>query len=818
MRITIAVSECNMRSAGVAIFTIFLFTSILVIGTMSEQNTSNELQGKCCNTNSNIGGFLIDIENEVVGFRGENSSIPIYYSNNGEYALNITLYSENVSSNFQLFSSTGNTLISQDVESGSINQEYTLDLRINESATLGQETLSLKWKIEQDYLWTNITIDIKERSDLLWQFESGSNFIIEQNTSTTFGLELMNNATADENVSIALRSSTNWESTWNLGTDSNIVEQIEILSLEKTVVEFTINVPSVIEGLPLAEFPYSWSLSAGSNLDGAIVWYNFTIEVIPYHNLTIDTEESTFTIDPGSNIRIPVTYRNTGNIESQFHVSILPVDTEGNLMQIQENDRFAYNGWEVAIFGQESDIFLGANESVSIEIGVLSPYVAQGDITLQFEVYSYSNTQNIATLRKHVSVFETNGGSANISSMNCKDLLPGESCTGEISGTNTGNYHDDYELIVIDSPIWIEYKLSKTNVEIYPSQIEDFSTITITIANGTDALTSGTLRVAYTFVNNNSPLSILEINVSVGETIKWNVESSENLTNGNNFSSKYTLINQGNCPDSLVVSLTTSHYGKYGLIPPQGSEWEYDSNNIRSFVIRDFPEGEPLEIELWMHIPENQAEDGTAWFEVQVQSLEDEQFNWINRTEISFNGIKNSEKTTMIDFSQFGNDTKYFFNKYGYTAIGIFVSIVAIVWAISIRKRWNKSILVTKKKDSTEKTPIEWMAKFLPGIKTNNQDENNQFNNDSTQIVASSKEIEVATEIMDKHTKIQSDLEFEKLAEDLLMSEHEIHISNEKLKSKQDTSTMTKRIDPRGILTEKDKHNSHIVEDDDLDL
>ena len=809
MRITIAVSECNMRSAGFTFIIIFCCTFILTTETMIEQNDSKTLEEKCCNTNSNVGGFIVDVESQATGFRGENISLPLFYSNNDANSLNITLSIENLTANFENNTSLENPLISREIQSGAINQEYILSIKINDSAIIGQDTLSLKWKIEQNYLWTNITINIKEYSNLLWQFESGSNFIIEQNTSTTFGLELTNNATANENSSISLESTTGWNSTWNLGPNSSNQENIELLPYGKYLIEFTIHVPIVVDGEPLAEYPYPWSLSAKSSLDGTVTWYNFTIEVIPVYNLSIDTAESTFQIDPGSDIRIPITYRNTGNIESEFHVSILPVDQNGNTMQVQEDDRFVFEGWEVAIFGQESDIFLEANESTSLELGVLSPYSVSGNITLQFEVYSYSNTQNIAIIRQHVTIFESNGGSASISEMNCMGLLPGESCTGEISGFNSGNYQEIYELFVIESPNWVQHELSKANVEIYPNQVEQFSTLTITIKNDTNAFTNGNIRLAYTFANNETPLEILEVNISVGETINWTIESKETTIKDGNLTIIYSLINNGNCPDSLVVSVDTSHYGKYGLIPPPSSEWEYESNNIRSFVVRDFPQREYFYIELWMHIPDNQAEDGIAWAEIQIQSLEDEEFNWIDKSETNFKGIESSKDTTIIDFSQLGGDTEYLFNKYGYTVIGILISIVAISWAISVRKKRNPRI-TNKKIEQIEKTANEWMGKFLPSIKTNGKT--------NTVSDANVEEIEIATDIIDKHSKIESELEFERLAEDLLISEREIHESNEKLKYKQDSTTMTKRTDPRGILSRIDEDVIQTVEEDDLDL
>ena len=830
MRITIVSSEGYMR--GKEWRDVFFLTSILLLSSsmyiLEKNSDDSTLENICCSTNANIGEFHTSIENQITGYRSEGISIPIEYSNNGQSSLGVILTVENLSNDISLQDNITNPLIDRILVSGAVNQQYLLTLQISSSAALGASIVSLKWDVDDEVLWTNISILIKEHSDLQWQFESGSNFVIAQNTSTTLGLNLSNYASVDDNVTISLTSDTDWSSSWNLGQDTSNNEVIQIQSTSQAQIEFTINVPSVIEGSPLAEFPYAWGIVAISNLDGGRAWYNFSIEVIQHHNLTIDTIEDVFTIDPGSDIRVPIQYRNTGNIESQFHVSVRPVDEFGNVMPFQEQDRFEFSGWEVAIFGQENDYYLAPNESVSIEIGVLSPYSKVGNISFQFEVYSYSATQNVATIRQHVDIVHYRGGDATLTDMNCNNLIPGETCIGQISGINTGNYDDNYTLSLQPVPDWLEITLSDSEVDLPPNQNTPFSTFMVTVKEGVLAYTNGNVTLRFSFADSDSPLVIFTINASVKATMNWSVESKNVIIENNNLTISYLLVNHGNGFDGLSVSMTTSHYGGCGLVPPVDSEWDYESNMIRNFILRDIPNHQNITITMWMEIPSGQTEDGVAWTEIDIQSLGDSEFHWINKTDVDFTGIGTKNETGIINLENLGEDTRFLFNKYGYTLIGILISTIAIYWAIVVRQRRTSGIIKNVNNPESRISTLDWMGKFLPrskdsvGKKQNSPSiDRSTFmgrftkNKKSTRI-ENPEALKGASKVIDDFDQLNSEKELDKISKDLLDDNNEIHSSNQLLEIGENVSTMTKRVDPRGLLSTEDEIVNDI--DDDLDL
>ena len=127
------------------------------------------------------------------------------------------------------------------------------------------------------------------------------------------------------------------------------------------------------------------------------------------------------------------------------------------------------------------------------------------------------------------------------------------------------------------------------------------------------------------------------------------------------------------------------------------------------------------------------------------------------------------------------------------------------------------------------------MAKFLPIGLSQNQKENptpligrDKFmegfekKNSPPKDVTNTESLKSASNVIDKHSEIQSDIELENLADELLESNSTMHSSNEMLKFKEDNSTLTKRIDPRGLLSKEDKlpktDISTEITDDDLDL
>jgi len=249
---------------------------------------------------------------------------------------------------------------------------------------------------------------------------------------------------------------------------------------------------------------------------------------------------------------------------------------------------------------------------------------------------------------------------------------------------------------------------------------------------------------------------------------------------------------------------------------------------IRNFILRDIPNHQNITITMWMEIPSGQTEDGVAWTEIDIQSLGDSEFHWINKTDVDFTGIGTKNETGIINLENLGEDTRFLFNKYGYTLIGILISTIAIYWAIVVRQRRTSGIIKNVNNPESRISTLDWMGKFLPrskdsvGKKQNSPSiDRSTFmgrftkNKKSTRI-ENPEALKGASKVIDDFDQLNSEKELDKISKDLLDDNNEIHSSNQLLEIGENVSTMTKRVDPRGLLSTEDEIVNDI--DDDLDL
>ena len=107
-----------------------------------------------------------------------------------------------------------------------------------------------------------------------------------------------------------------------------------------------------------------FSLTATSSLDRAEVTWSFDLLMSEFRNVTLDNRGDNLQLDPDSNDRIPITIKNSGNIENRYNLELQITDNTGNIVDnIPASDRIEYNGWIVAIFGGYEEEFLNPTDT-----------------------------------------------------------------------------------------------------------------------------------------------------------------------------------------------------------------------------------------------------------------------------------------------------------------------------------------------------------------------------------------------------------------------------------------------------------------------
>ena len=120
-----------------------------------------------------------------------------------------------------------------------------------------------------------------------------------------------------------------------------------------------IDIPQVIDSNPLHLSGPRFSLTATSSLDRAEVTWNFDLLMSEFRNVTLDNRGDDLQLDPDSNDRIPITIKNSGNIENLYDLELQIIDSNGNTVDGIDTSIISNQSIRtVAIFGGYEDELL----------------------------------------------------------------------------------------------------------------------------------------------------------------------------------------------------------------------------------------------------------------------------------------------------------------------------------------------------------------------------------------------------------------------------------------------------------------------------
>ena len=472
-------------------------------------------------------------------------------------------------------------------------------------------------------------------SALSFGANSGSNSRVEPSMNFNIAVNLSNTAGFSDTALIDVTSTSGWTMQWQYAESLLDGHNWTVDDQELIWVQFSIQLPEVINGTPYAGSKHPFSVRATSQHDSSQSFWNFTVEVEPWAGIAIDTIPTNKTVAPSNKVRIPVTLRNIGNEISGLSVRVEPATADGTPIGIGADQIFVWNGWQVGIFDAYNINNLQQNGSGTIQIEFLAPAQTSGNISALITAWNPRASQQVVSVLHTVSIDHQRAANLSIVEENCDKPKPGTTCSAVLAVRNDGNFDDQLELSIAEAPTWVDIQLSRNQISLIPSQTISDIGMTMTIADNTAARLTDDIVI--TVLQDGEEIARTKLNLVVGTYVDWTLGAVASTSDDENVTVAYTLVNIGNDGDGILVSVDSNVATSFGLIPTSGALFE-SGDNPRSFEMQDVPPNTNLTFRAWLVIPRDQPFNGTALLTVRIQSILAPDTVFTNQTEVEYLG------------------------------------------------------------------------------------------------------------------------------------------------------------------------------------
>jgi polyhydroxybutyrate depolymerase len=673
---------------------------------------------------------------------------------------------------------------------------------------------------------------VSESSNLWFGSSNGTNILIGPGGGSGFTVNITNNASFTDIADIYIQSDTGWDMSWNYG-DGNPANgyTLEMGSDSLHWIQFAISVPEISMGLPLAGSKHSFTVTATSQHDGNSTSWAFTIEVLPWNGAEVAEQPANATLDPGTEVRVPVTVRNMGNEQKSMGVRVQPVSAEGvPITGFEPSITFVQNGWSVEIWELYEVLDLGPYETGTVQLEFHAPNLPAGTMWVEFSTWSTGASQQISTVMIEVNIVRERSATIEFMDDDCSLMYAGDLCTSEFRIQNTGNYADDYE-IEMELPESVELQMERDVFNLEPGGFTDVGIIYV-VEDGLPAgfELSPTLRL---MTSDGIEMGAITSTIEIAILCEWEIESSSiTMDDMDNVTLTYTFRNIGNIADGLDVTLSTNIFTEYGLVPPISEEWAIGEWEPNHFILHDIAPNTNMTFTAWMQLPRNQELNRTAAITVEMRSTLEPSIIFTNRTEYEI--LVEYWRPDIVEeesaWDQFVDRAQSFWNDWGQILISIVVTMIGAVVlhrAVVYRQRrdaeWNE--MIAARHVEPEKVE-DWMDKFSEkGVKTPQTPTSPAMDaaafkmafemksKTKPQRVAPSAEVIEAAETVFEHHDVKADYDAIETLTDVLLEKTGPHEANQALEPAESNETRTVRH-PR-----KSPENTTVKTDDgDLDL
>jgi hypothetical protein len=571
-------------------------------------------------------------------------------------------------------------------------------------------------------------------SNLTWGPNSGLNVFASIDTPLTMSINITNGANVSDAVDFIITSDADWDCIW-FGTVNPCHQphQIVIASGELGWPQYTITVPPVVDGAPLAFVRHPFQLTAISSLDSAQVNYNFTLEPDEWFQAQFDSLGTNVTLDPGTKVRENVLVRNTGNSPAILVARLIPLAENGQPMSgATPALSFQQDGWLVGLFNIHrlnggSGSGLAANAQTTIDIEILAPSLTTGELRIGVLLWSANNPSDTQLIEYNSSILWRRGGSLAIGdSCNGNDVQPDESCSVTISITNDGNFEDTFE-ISVDSTEWLVPTLTRATTIVGSGETQNAATLTLKVNGMVPAFSHGYATI-YLKLNSGTVLATQQVEMRVGPQVDWELYAVESSTDSHdNVSVAFTLRNLGNGDDGLQVSLHVDMSVEHGFIPPEQATHGSRTGTPRFFEINQIPPGVNFTFRAWMHMPRDSEANGTLTMTVEMQSILSPEIVFINETKKEYlaelwRPENIHEDSAWLKFEIAAAELWNQFNGLVMTILVVLAGSLGLLQALKHRAAkealWKAKLAAAE--PAAPERPEQWMGKFdKKGVEAN---------------------------------------------------------------------------------------------------
>tara|TARA_B110000444_G_C18852086_1_gene606733 strand:+ start:8468 stop:10888 length:2421 start_codon:yes stop_codon:yes gene_type:complete len=654
--------------------------------------------------------------NQVTLHQGEFIEVLFTLHNTGE---NDETYSFQLESGANGLTATG-LPHTKFVESGYLRQ-VKFNLTADSNAGFGTYNLSLNFSAESDPTWHQIEsfqAKVAPYSNLNFGSSGISSFIVTPGTRTSVAMNITNNATLTDDIMFNLYSQTGWNWGWTMdNTDGiNAYETVQPDSL--TYVFLWIDVPTIVDGMPLANTGPRFQLKAVSSIDGGISQWSFDLLMNDYYNASIDDSGNDLLVEPGGADRIPVTVRNNGNTPAYLDITLQAVYSNGlPIENIPIDDRIICDDWTIALFGGLEGNTLQPNESRTIEVGFQAPLEYSGEVDIRVRVFASGALVRMQTIDVGASINWQRSGTVQVLTDECQSLLPNATCGAQIAIENTGNAVDTFEFAVTEVPSFVDAQLLVSTKELGPNSLTELDLLLVTANSSAYAFELGDIVVEVRLLNTDTLVGLVRIPVKIAPIIKWVfTDITEEIDSQGRLSIAMTLRNEGNTADGLLVQLQSSHSTDMSFIPPFIAIYEEDIEYPRSFEVSDIPIGFNFTVRSWVDLPLDQQSNGTVWINTTVRSQFEPSTVFVHTSKGEYKGIlwQGDEIEESFDLGEVLNTGWEILKGWFLMICALLFSTVIIFKSISARNQRNleqqqrEAMYQTKEPEKVD----NWMEKF----------------------------------------------------------------------------------------------------------
>jgi hypothetical protein len=691
---------------------------------------------------------------------------------------------------------------------------------------------------------TEFNLIISKQSDLRFGVSDDSEFIVDPGLRTNLAVNMTNYGNFDDDVSFSITTNSGWSWGWNMDVVENgkAIESFSVGQLK--FARLWIEIPQVIDSNPLYLSGPRFSLTATSSLDRGEVTWSFNLLMSEFRNVTLDDQGDNLQLDPDSNDRIPITIKNSGNIENRYNLELQITDATGNIVDnIPASDRIEYNGWIVAIFGGYEEEFLTPTDTRTFEVGFQSPNQNSGEIHVKLNIIPAGATMRSIGINLISSISWDRDFVTELVSEDCT-ILPSENCNPSFRITNNGNYQDQFLIEAVEIPAFVTLENGQKSLEIPKNSHIDINDIIITANQGVEAFSNSQVIFKIQLINSPSNYQNIAINVVIAPKIDWSIQD---LTEENDALGRYniamTLRNDGNAADGIIVQLQCSHFTPMTLIPPTNSIIETGVEFPRSFEINNIDFGANFTVRAWAEIPTDQTSNGTMYLNISIRSSFSPDDPISFTTEVDYLGVswqKDDPVETDEGLSKILSDSVEFALAWKWIMLSILASMLIIGKAFTDRRnRNNQAELMSQLRNQPAVSqPDDWMAKFTKSNKVEQNIESprispQNFERGFKRKSSGQKPVTIPVEerlrdaaalVLDTHDRTSVVKEADQLLDSINITGINSPLrENSKLELRDYSPNMTKRNDPQNLLNDRKVNNEFakqvpLPDDDELDF